>query len=281
MQARFEYQLTRDEHVVGVQALTSELAKLDKGVPSRLFASLATATAAMLIVTYFYPESFRGLIAAAFLILIGEMVLIPRRLRGVSGQSYDPAMADLLVELGEEGIQETASGRRRRWEWTAVRRLHDRGSAVVIELAGWDMVVLPSRLWPDDQAKSRFVEEFRARLPEKAEEERRRGPAVPPDANQMQMVAAIVVALLPLVLIAYLLPAYTERYGPLADRIGLAGGLGAVILLSGAAGYPLYRFTRRALPRLHARRPGTTSVLTQLLAVALPFYLAATCTGLV
>jgi hypothetical protein len=280
MRASFEYRLGRDEYVVGVQALTAELAKLDTNAPRHIIERLGAVTAALLLVTYFYPESFVGLIVASFVILIVEMVLLPRRLRKVTGQSYDPAIADLRVDLTDEAVEETAAGRRRQWGWTAVRRIHERGSAIVIELAGWDMVVLPSRLWSDEDGKARFVEEARARVPEGASGGLPSADAVPLDVNELQLLAALVAGLTPFFLMGSLLPAFTERYGAVADRIGLVGGMTLLLLLSAAAGYPVYRLARRGFPRLHARHPRIANLLAQLLVVVVPFYLAATCAGL-
>ncbi len=45
----------------------------------------------------------------------------------------------------------------RQWGWDAVRRVHRPAGYIVIELAGWDMIVLPDRLWPRPADRENFI----------------------------------------------------------------------------------------------------------------------------
>jgi hypothetical protein len=80
------------------------------------------------------------------------------------GASFDPAAhAEMRVEFSDDAIVEQSELRTRRWTWGAVRRLHLSSGHLIVELKGWDMIVLPDRLWPTSEERSAFVAELEAR----------------------------------------------------------------------------------------------------------------------
>jgi hypothetical protein len=80
------------------------------------------------------------------------------------GISFEPeAHGRTDVEFSDAGIVETGATRARRWAWDALRRVHLPKGHVILEFAGWDMIVLPDRLWPSADQRSAFVAELQSR----------------------------------------------------------------------------------------------------------------------
>ncbi len=165
----FAIELTRADYVVGLSALMGELARLDTGRKPLLFARLAICIATIMIIGFAFPDSMIALFAFILLVWVGESVAQAAFKTQVIGTSFDPAAhAATQVEFSEEAIVEQGTYRTRRWTWAALRRVHLPSGYVVIELAGWDMIILPDRLWPTAEERSAFIAELNARQPASA-----------------------------------------------------------------------------------------------------------------
>jgi hypothetical protein len=264
MRERFELTLTKPEYVVGLHALTGELVKQDTTGSRRIFERLGAIALIIFATTIFFPKAMTGLFFVIVGVMIAEWLMAHRWTKSVHGVSFDPAVYPSVIEFNDEGISDRSASRTRTWQWTAVRRLHDLDSAVVFELQGWDMIVLPERLWPTRQDRDHFVSDARTMLtaPDEAVVSRLAPSRLTADWFTTAAIAAFVDGFF---VISLLLPAYTRRYGPLADQFGFAGGMLIVVLVSAALGYCAYRAVKAWLPKLHDKSPTAATITAQVL----------------
>jgi len=277
MHEKFEVALSREEYVVGLDALVGELAKLDPGRNRRIFERLAAVVVLLLATSWFFPETTKGLLIFIVGYAVVEAVLASRWTQLVHGVSYDPSVFPQVFEFSDEGIRETGPARTRQWQWAAVRRLHERDAALVFELVGWDMIVLPSRLWTSPEERQRFLDEIASRVAEPVSSSRAPS-AMKLDQFTLAATGAFVDVCL---VISLLLPVHSRRYGPLAQELGFAAAMLLVLLVGGLAGYAAYRITKAGLPRLDARSPAAATAVGQVLIWAGPAWLAASALGLI
>jgi hypothetical protein len=195
-----------------------------------------------------------------------------RWVRGAHRVSYDPTTARFTVEFTEQGIAEESPDRKRQWQWTAVRQVHDSGEVLVFELDGWDMLILPSRLWPDAAQKAAFLRESRERVPPRTEA------AIPsptttlePKVRDQLQIGAIAFGVDVLFVIVFLIP---HAGGNVSVPV-----VATALLIGTALGYFAYRFARYALPQLYALSPRATVVATHMLIYAVPLYIVASYLG--
>lgn len=163
---QFDVHLTRDDYVVGISAVLNRLARQDQVRPKQLAAHFVLTLTIMAMLFAFFPASLPGVLAAALLAWLGEMLFAARFKSNQLGVTFDPASsADTVVTSDDEGISEVASNRSRRWSWPAVRALHLTPGYLIVELASWEAIVLPDALWAKPEDKDVFAAELWARWP--------------------------------------------------------------------------------------------------------------------
>ena len=263
MQRRFEYHLSKDDYVAGLSLLFEQLRRSDRPAKRRAWEQVAMVGAVLAVVGVLFPSSIAGVLVAAFLVSVLEFVLRPRWMRGARGISYDPAVADMTVALDAEGISETTQERVRRWPWSAVRQVHESDAGLVFELAGWDMVILPTHLWPDRAARAAIVQELPCTLatPDPNQPRTFGGAAF----NELLPLAAFAVPLELLFLATTFAPAlWLSQIRPSGPEV-FWGGLLAILIVIAAVGYALYRAVRLGLVRLGNRSPKAAAIVIQLI----------------
>jgi len=271
MRAQFEYRLTKDEYIVGLAALTDQLGRQDEGRTRRILEQLATVVVVLTAITFVFPDAVMAVLVAAVLIGILQGLFRRRWISGALGQSYDESVAEQQVEIADQGILTRGPLRERRWTWPAVRRIHDLENAIVFELVGWDMIMLPNRLWSDREARQAFLGGVRALATEAASPDKPHK-AVSFDRLDLLRIGAIAAGVDVLAIAAFSLPAHRGPAPPVGDAAFLATF--AILLLVGIAlGYFAYRVARDALPRLHDSSPSAALVLSYLLVCAVPAYM--------
>ena len=273
MQARFKYRLSRDEYVVGITALIDELTRQDKARTRRIIEQLAIGVVAIGATTVFYPDALPGLLVATVVLAALSMVLGGRWVRASTGQSYDEGLADLELEIGDGGITEQAGRRERRWPWPAVRRVVETPSVIVLELVGWDMVVLPHRLWPGDEERAEFAAELRRLATNAQFRSVQRAPS-PIGTPYLLTVGAIAAGVDVLALVVFNLPVYRGAGPPTGDAAFL-GTFAALLLVGLGLAYVAYRVAQRGLERLSDSSPSAAVAITHLLVWAVPLYMLA------
>lgn len=165
MKARaYQVELSRADYAVGLGALVRELANLDDVRGRLLIGRLAVMVVTLALIAFLFPHSLPGLLTAALMIWLGDWLVRSAFATQSLGVSFDPeAHSNMRVEFSESGIAEESALRSRRWTWDAVRRLHLSPGHVVVELKGWDMIILPDRLWASPEERKMFVAELEAR----------------------------------------------------------------------------------------------------------------------
>ena len=271
MHAHFKYRLTKDEYIVGLTALMDQLGRQDSSRTPRVLEQLTLFVVVFAVLAIFFPEALPGLLIATLLVAVLQGALRGRWVRGATGQSYDPAVADQDVEFTDVGMIAHSSLRERRWTWAAVRRIHDLKSAIVVEFAGWDMIVLPDRLWTSMEERRAFVEDARVLAVDAPAAESTVKPASF-DTRDLLTVGALAAGVDVLALIVFAMPVHAGPGRAVSDGAFL-GTFAAVLLLGLLLAYVAFRVARNALARLYDGSPRFAIGITQALVWAVPLYM--------
>lgn len=272
MDQTFEYELAKDEYVLGLQTLMQDLASTDAAGPRRIWEQLAAVTAALMVTAYIFPYQFSGLLALTVFVALIEIAFRGRWAKKSVGASYDPKVAAVRVAIGDAAIKETGEHHERTWDWDALRKVHDHGSAVVFLFSGWEMLVLPSRLWSDDGARKSFLAELAvhgAVVDGNSAMQRDAGSQMP---AEMILLAAIGAAADLAFLTITALPHYLGMFD---DEGSGRGTVAAVLVLATlAAAVAGYFAARAALPALQRMSPVAAKLAAAVLIWAIPAYIA-------
>jgi hypothetical protein len=143
----------------------------------------------------------------------------------------------------------------------------------VFELDGWDMLILPNRLWPDAGQRLAFLRQAREGVPPRPEAAASisRTPALDFKVRDQLMVGAIAVGVDVLFAIGFLIP---QAGGNVSVPVVVTA-----LLIGTALGYFAYRFARYALPQVYALYPRITLIGTHVLIYAVPLYIVASYLG--
>ena len=274
MQHRFEFELSRDEYVAGLAILTDELRKRDPWRTRVLWEQGVAIFAIILLVMALFPNGVLAVLIVAFFISILEIVMRPRWMRGTRGISYDPAVAEQVVELDSEGLSERSPARLRRWPWASVRQVHDSDYGVMFETAGWDMVMLPARLWANAADRAKFVGEMPCALAARPSGKPKDVPAL--TFSAMLPIACLAAAVEVLGLLQNIfLPATPLAWTIRSGALPLLVGLVLALIIAGAFCYAVFRIAKWGLIRIHNRSPRAAEFAIQAIILAIPVYFIA------
>ena len=270
---RFEYRLSRDEYVAGLSVLTEELRLRDPWRSRVLWEQGIAILAIILLVTVLFPAGVFAVLIVCFFVSLFEFVMRPRWARGMTGVSYDPAVAEEVVEIDDAGVSQRSAARLRSWPWESVRQAHDVDAGVVLELAGWDMVMLPARLWQDSEDQRAFVMRLPCAVAERRESQPKKIPA--PAFSTMLPIAALAAAVEALAIVTGLLPLPRAEHVALGENGIFLAAFAAAILVAALFAYAVFRVARTLLVRLHDKSPRVAEVAVQALLWAIPLYFIA------
>ena len=281
MDEKFEVRLSKEEYVVGLDALFGELAKLDPTRNRMIFQRLAAVVLLILATGWLFPEALTGLLFVIVGYALLEGLIGQFWLKSAHGASYDPDVGVQNLEFTDTAITDTSAIRKRQWGWDAVRRVHDRDAALVFELVGWDMIGLPARLWKSPEDRRRFLDQIRGRITRPVGDAISRTAAPAPMKADLFTLGAIGAFVDVCLIVMWLLPTFSSRLGSLADRLGAAGAILLAVLVSALLGYLAYRVTKAGLPRLDARSPAAAAFVANALIWAFAVWFGATALGLI
>ena len=213
-----------------------------------------------MITGYLFPYQISGLVAVLLLIGLFDLILSARWVRSTDGISYDPDVRHVRVEILDQGIAESSGSRDRRWAWSAVRQVADRGSALVIRFAGWDMIVLPARLSPNETARHGFLDEVERQVPVSAFTRNRHGSEASGLLPETLLIVAIAAGVDVAFAAMWLLPALIA-FGTTVVGFHPISGVIMMILVQLIGAVGAFFFARWAFPRLHRSAPIAASVV--------------------
>lgn len=247
----FRVGLSQAAYARGISVISGELARLDTSRGRMLAARLVVTVIALLIVIAVTPSAIPGLLLACLLFWLGELAVQAGFRTVAFGHSFEPKVhAETLVTFDETGVREEGKIRARSWPWAALRRVHVAGEEMVIEFAGWDMVVLPADLWPSPGDRAAFVTLLKERAPQAAVAE---VAASPEERGQrLRLTEPMMLARLALAVLAYQLIVEAGL------RLGAFGAAGQTLLwlgggvMGGAAIWFLSGWALRAIARRSA-----------------------------
>jgi hypothetical protein len=157
MLARFDYTLTQDEYVRGIQATTLSLSHRDRWRSWRCLALFAVIGLGIAIAAYTHPGSLDGIMFAFILIWFSHAIMQARFVRRWRELAYDPAIAHHIVEVSDGGLSDRHDRGASEWSWDAVCRIHEMPDTIVVEVSNWHAITLPNRLWADVAEREGFL----------------------------------------------------------------------------------------------------------------------------
>ncbi len=161
---RYEVALSRADYAVGLSQAFAQLARRDVGRQRMLFARLAAYIAIIIFIAVAFPRGANAVFIAVLLFWVAEAAIQAAFKTQTIGISYEPEVqGHMIVELCDDGIVEEGALRTRRWTWNALRRVHLPSGYVVLEFVGWDIIVLPDRVWTTSDERSALIAELAAR----------------------------------------------------------------------------------------------------------------------
>ena len=277
MRQTFKVEITRAEYVVGLDTLFAELAKQDRTRNRMIYQRLAVVTVLLIATGWFFPEAMAGLLFIIIGFALFDGIMGRFWFKSAHGASYDPDVGTQRVEFTDAGITDSSPMRDRHWPWDAVRRVHDRQTALVFEFVGWDMLVLPYRLWNSADEREAFIEAVARNVAQPIVSKAPPGPV----QSDLFKFAAIGAFLDVCLIVTFVLPTYRREMAALARQIGTVGAVLVAVLISAALGYVAYRIAQKWLPRLHSRSPAAATAVAHLLIWAFVVWLAVSQTGLI
>lgn len=264
MRAKFNVQLTKEDYVSGLSTVIVQLGLRDRGRNRRLLVQVGLWGLLCILLATLFPSAGLAVIVTFVAAALVTSWWVAWSARQTTGSSYDPATAAFTAEFSDVGINDRTADRVREWQWPAIRQVHDNGGVIVFELAGWDMLILPYRLWATDADRAEFVRQARTHLTTPLPAER---PATVKDlfGRDQLYIGAIAAGIDAMFAVTYIVP---PAYADTGIWVTIAG------LLAGAVvAYLAYRVALHLLPRLHARAPRAAIWLTYALTAALPIFI--------
>lgn len=268
MHARFKYSLSKAEYGTGVQHLIGELSH---NVPqgNRLAIELlGVGILPGLVSILLFPMSFVAVTFTIVEVAVLGAILQWRLRKRPGGLTFDPRTAESIsVTFSDAGIVDGNSVRRRRWRWSSVRKLLDRDGMFVLVMAGWDMIVLPKRLWSSSDDQLAFAEDINARIvplpPEAAAADERHSIDLSLGAIGVAVIVLSITVPLSIVPLNWLPTSSTTVR---VSAVLFEFALGALIA------YFAWRAAQRGFGRLAGKRPGLAKCIAFAVIWIFPVY---------
>jgi len=159
MLASFEYQLSKDEYASGLRV--GDVVLSGAGSPAWVVVRCIFGSpgfSGLRSLQRSKPGSLDGVITALVILLVGSCAIQTRWARSLRELSFEPDIASRKVVLDVDGIVERHGLAEARWSWDGVRRVYDQSDAVIVQLAGWHLIMLPNRLWPGLNERAEFIQ---------------------------------------------------------------------------------------------------------------------------
>lgn len=146
----FDYTIAREQWVTGLMAV---LARYSADDPYRSRMVIARLVGFVLLFALWQIAGWHiySLFAASFLLPLGEAFIQRTIGRKAIGSTFDPAEADIWLEISEDGLHEKTRNRERRYLWSGVRGVYETGRVIVFDLAGTDILVIPGDMIDTDK----------------------------------------------------------------------------------------------------------------------------------
>lgn len=167
MLASFEYELSKEEYVLGLNAISRSIGSRDPGFGLRILLQVTALGLALVLGSVFFPAASDPVILTFMLTLIGGVCIQNRLARRWRDLTFDLAQAHMMLSVDDDGLRLRQPGVERRYVWQSFREVYTLPDALVIEMTDWHAVVLPRRLWatPDECAEFVSLIRDRAALP--------------------------------------------------------------------------------------------------------------------
>jgi hypothetical protein len=166
MLASFEYKLSKDDYLRGLQAVTKSIVTQNPSRRRQIWEQFALLGLVLIIASLLNPDSLDAILLTLVLTLVGGCIVQNRLARRWREITFDPARSDIVISMDEHGVETRQADAERRYSWNAVRRVHELPEAVVLEFADWHAVAMPDNLWSGPEERAKFVQRVRSSAPQ-------------------------------------------------------------------------------------------------------------------
>jgi hypothetical protein len=171
---QLSYSLRRDEFMTAVEAVVGSACatEMHRGWVRRLrlvpYVDFGVLVLAGVVVLMVEPQAWRGLAMFWIVLLLTKAAIgwyVERTQTAQLGVSYDPRRHDdVVATFDADSVSHVGPEHRQTWNWTLLRRLHERPKVYVLEFAGFDMLAVPERAFATGEEAKAWASGIRARL---------------------------------------------------------------------------------------------------------------------
>lgn len=166
MRASFKYELSKDDYLRGLLAVTRSIAAENRNRRWQIVEQVAILALILLIAIFLNPGALQPVVVTLLLTLVGGCVIQARFARRWRELTFQPPLYKIDISLDEQGLVIVQAGVERRYPWSALRRVHELPEAVILEFADWHTVSMPNELWADLVERSELVKQIRSSAPQ-------------------------------------------------------------------------------------------------------------------
>jgi hypothetical protein len=171
---RLSYSLDRDEFKAALEAVVGSLCATDmhRGWVRRLhlnpYVFYPVLGLASLLIVIFEPDQWRGLAMFWIAFLLSQVVVswyVERTQAAQLGATFDPRRhSDVTAVFESDSVSHLGAEHRQTWEWTLLKRFHELPEVYVLEFAGFEMLVVPRRVFCSGEQADSWARGIRGRL---------------------------------------------------------------------------------------------------------------------
>lgn len=173
---RLTYSVQREEFVAGLEAVVGSIMKTDmhRKWARRLeifpYVLIGLLVACTLFLMYFFPYLWREisiLVIVFLLAIVAACLFLGTAQKAQLGGTYDPRRNhDLTVAFERDGAHCIGREHRHAWNWSSLQRFHELPGIYVLEFAGYEMLIVPRRVFPSAREAYDWAARIRDRLPD-------------------------------------------------------------------------------------------------------------------
>jgi hypothetical protein len=171
---RLSYSLRRDEFVAALEAVVGSMCATDmhRGWARRLglipyvyYPVLALASVGIVLIE---PYSGRGLAMFLIVFLLAQGAVrwfVDTTEAAQLGTSFEARRhSNITAVFDPDSVSHLGAEHHQTWQWTLLQRFHELPQVYVLEFAGFDMLVVPRRVFSSGEQAGAWAQGIRSRL---------------------------------------------------------------------------------------------------------------------
>jgi hypothetical protein len=171
---RLSYSLRRDEFAAALEAVVGSMCATDmhRGWVRRLglipYVSYPALGFASVVILLIEPNSWRGLAMFWIVFLLSQAAtswFVETTEAAQLGASFEPRRhSNITAVFDPDSVSNLGAEHQQTWQWTLLQRFHELPEVYVLEFAGFEMLVVPRRVFSSREQAGAWAQGIRSRL---------------------------------------------------------------------------------------------------------------------